>query len=243
MHPSIRHPSIRQRSLALARLCQAELLGADEERRLFQQMKQAREQVTRRSLRRPTSARETFGPAARVTAIRNHIALSNLRLVVSVAKRFASPQNSLEDLVSEASLLLLRCVERFDAGRGTRFSTYATRALTHHFVRLGKRERRRGLRSLSPALLDRMQPDGHGCQSVERLIHLEDLKRLDQQLTALPGRERTLLAGRFGLNPNAEPQTFRELAASHGLSKEWARVTTAGAIERLHDSLADECRR
>jgi RNA polymerase primary sigma factor len=236
-------PSIRQRSLAVARLCQPELLGAEQERRLFQQMKQAREQVTRRSLRGPTSARETFGPAARVTAIRNHIALSNLRLVVSVAKRFASPQNSLEDLVSEASLLLLRCVERFDAGRGTRFSTYATRALTHHFVRLGKRERRRGLRSLSPALLDRMQLDGGGGQSVERLIHLEDLKRLDQQLTALPGRERTLLAGRFGLNPNAEPQTFRELAASHGLSKEWARVTTAGAIERLHDSLADECRR
>jgi len=226
----------------VARLCQPELLGAEEERRLFEQMKQAREQITR-TLRRPTSARETFGPAARVTAIRNHIALSNLRLVVSVAKRFASPQNSLEDLVSEASLLLLRCVERFDAGRGTRFSTYATRALTHHFVRLGKREQRRGLRSLSPALLDRMQPDGGGCQSVERLIHLEDLKRLDQQLTALPGRERTLLAGRFGLNPNAEPQTFRELAASHGLSKEWARVTTAGVIERLRASLAEECRR
>ncbi len=88
-----------------------------------------------------------------------------------------------------------------------------------------------------------MQPDGGGCQSVERLIHLEDLKRLDQQLTALPGRERTLLAGRFGLNPNAAPQTFRELAASHGLSKEWARVTTADSIERLRASLAEERRR
>ncbi len=86
---------------------------------------------------------------ARATAIRNRIALSNLRLVVSVAKRFASPQQSVEDLVSEASILLLRCVERFDAGRGTRFSTYATRALTHHFVRLRKRERRRTMHSLS----------------------------------------------------------------------------------------------
>jgi RNA polymerase primary sigma factor len=236
-------PSIRHRSLALARLCQFDLLGADEERRLFRQMKQAREQVARRSLRRPTSTRESFGPAARVTAIRNQIALSNLRLVVPVAKRFAGPQQSLEDLVSEASLLLLGCVERFDVGRGTRFSTYATRALTHHFVRLRKRERRRGLRSLSPALLNRTPVNAGGCQCVERIIHLEDLRRLNQQLTALPGRERTLLAGRFGLDPNAEPQTFRELAASHGLSKEWARVTTADAIERLRDALVDECPR
>ena len=154
----VMRPSIRHRSPALARLCQCELLGADEERRLFRQMKRAREQVTRSSRRGLSSARANRGPAARLTAIRNRIALSNLRLVVSIAKRFASPQQSLEDLVSEASLLLLRCVERFDAGRGTRFSTYATRALTHHFVRLSKRERRRGLRSLSQALLDRMPP-------------------------------------------------------------------------------------
>jgi RNA polymerase primary sigma factor len=236
-------PSIRYRSPALARLCQCDLLGADEERRLFRQMKQAREQVTRSSRRGLSSARANRGPAARLTAIRNRIALCNLRLVVSIAKRFASPQQSLEDLVSEASLLLLRCVERFDAGRGTRFSTYATRALTHHFVRLSKRERRRGLRSLSLAWLDRMPTNAGDCQSVERLIHQEDLKRLDQQFTALPGRERRLLAARFGLNSNAEPQTFRELAASHGLSREWARVTTAAAIERLRESLADEGRR
>jgi RNA polymerase primary sigma factor len=234
--------SVRQRSPALARLCQFELLGADEERRLFRQMKQAREQFTRRQgrPRNPTSTRETHGPAARVTAIRNQIALSNLRLVVSVAKRFAGPKQSLEDLVSEASLLLLRCVERFDVGRGTRFSTYATRALTHHFVRLRKRERRQGLRALSPELLGRTPANRGSWQSIDRLIHLEDLNRLDGQLAELPRRERRLLAGRFGLNRNAAPQTFAELSASHGLSKEWARVTTAGAIERLRDSLADE---
>jgi DNA-directed RNA polymerase sigma subunit (sigma70/sigma32) len=85
-----------------------------------------------------------------------------------------------------------------------------------------------------------MPPNEVSSHSVERLIHQEDLKRLDQQFTALPGRERRLLAARFGLNSNTEPQTFRELAASHGLSREWARVTTADAIERLRESLADE---
>ncbi|HEV8071204.1 MAG TPA: sigma-70 family RNA polymerase sigma factor [Planctomycetaceae bacterium] len=233
-------PSLRQRSLALARLCQFELLGAEEEQRLFRLMKQAREQSARPQRRFRTATLDRQGPAARVTNIRNQIALSNLRLVVSVAKRFASPQQSLEELVSEASLLLLRCVERFDAGRGTRFSTYATRALTHHFVRLQKRERRQGLRALSPEFLDQVQPNGGSWQSVDRLIHLEDLNRLDRQLAELPRRERKLLVGRFGLNANATPQAFAELAASHGLSKEWARVTTAGAIERLRNSLADE---
>jgi RNA polymerase sigma factor (sigma-70 family) len=237
-------PFVRQRSPALARLCQLEVLGAEEERRLFRHLRQAREQAARpdRSHFCPTFTPKTNGPAARVTAIRNRIALCNLRLVVSVAKRFTSPQQPVEDLVSEASLLLLRCVERFDARRGTRFSTYATRALAHHFVRLRKRDRRRCLRSLSPAFLDRT-PSGSGCcESVERLIHLEDRERLNEQLAVLSGRERTLLAGRFGLDQNAEPQTFRELAVSHGLSKEWARVTTAAALERLRSSLAGERR-
>jgi len=235
-------PLLRQHSPALARLCQFEVLGAEEERRLFRSLKQARQQAARSVPRcEPPSADRTNGPRARLTAIRNRIALSNLRLVVSVAKQFVGPQQSLEDLVSEASLLLLRCVERFDSGRGTRFSTYATRALAHHFVRLRKRERRRSLRSLSPGLLDRTPARTAQNGSVERLIHLEDRQRLKERLAALPVRDRDLIAGRFGLN-RAEPQTFRELAAFHGLSKEWARVTTAGALSRLRESLADECR-
>jgi RNA polymerase sigma factor (sigma-70 family) len=211
---------------------------------LFRHLKQARAEAARseKPRRRPISARRADGVAARVTAIRNRIALSNLRLVVSVAKRFVSPQQSLEDLVSEASLLLLRCVERFDAGRGTRFSTYATHALAHHFVRLRKRERRRNLRSLSSALLDRTPAVSPRYETVERLVHLEERQRLNEGLATLPSRERTLIAGRFGLNRSAGPKTFRELAAVHGLSKEWARVTTAGVLERLRTSFPGECR-
>jgi RNA polymerase primary sigma factor len=177
---------------------------------------------------------------AAATAIRNRIALSNLRLVVSVAKRFAGPQQSLEELVSEASVLLLNCVERFDADRGTRFSTYATRALAHHFVRLRKRERRHRFRSLSATYLDRAPPASVRAEAVERLIQQEDLKRLNDNLGVIPKRERTLLESRFGLDQSTRPQTFGELAAAHGRSKEWARVTTARALERLRESLDAE---
>ncbi len=213
--------SVKRPSPTLSKLCEFDLLAAGEERQLFRHLREARKS------------------RARATAIRNRIAVSNLRLVVSVAKRFASPQQSVEDLVSEASILLLRCVERFDADRGTRFSTYATRALTHHFVRLRKRTRRQSMQSLSqmpPHRLPSLPPSEAGADLVQR----EELRRLEHELTFLPGRERALLAGRFGLGPSERSQTFRELAAAQGLSKEWARVTTAGILDRLRHSLDPE---
>ena len=238
--------SVRRPSPALAKLCECDLLAADEERRLFRHLKEAREASARLGkddCRQKGDGRHAHS-TARATAIRNRIALSNLRLVVSVAKRFASPQQSVEDLVSEASILLLRCVERFDAGRGTRFSTYATRALTHHFVRLRKRERRRTMHSLSRMPPHRL-PLPPRTDAGAALVQREELKWLDQEMVALPGRERALLAARFGLNQQDQPQTFRQLAATHGLSKEWARVTTAGALARLRlaldPTLAHEC--
>ncbi len=238
--------SVRRPSVALAKLCECDLLAATEERQLFRHLKEAREasaNLGKDDCRRNGDGRHAPSTAG-ATAIRNRIALSNLRLVVSVAKRFASPQQSVEDLVSEASILLLRCVERFDAGRGTRFSTYATRALTHHFVRLRKRERRRTMHSLSRMPPHRL-PLPPRTEAAAALVRREELKRLDQQLAALPGHERALLAARFGLNQQDQPQTFRELAAAHGLSKEWARVTTAGVLARLRLSLdptlAHEC--
>jgi RNA polymerase sigma factor (sigma-70 family) len=74
----------------------------------------------------PQRCAELDARVAAGVAARRRFVESNLRLVVSVVKRYQYTQMPLLDLIQEGNLGLLRAVDKFDARRGFRFSTYAT---------------------------------------------------------------------------------------------------------------------
>lgn len=73
------------------------------------------------SLAEQVQARDQSSADARTRMIR-----SNLRLVISIAKRYTNMGLTLSDLVEEGNIGLMRAVEKFNPKRGYRFSTYAS---------------------------------------------------------------------------------------------------------------------
>ena len=68
-------------------------------------------------------------------ATKNQIIRANLRLVVSIAKRYVGPAGDFFELVSDGNMSLIRAVEKFDFSRGNKFSTYASWAIMKNFAR------------------------------------------------------------------------------------------------------------
>jgi RNA polymerase nonessential primary-like sigma factor len=62
-------------------------------------------------------------------AARHRLIQSNLRLVVNIARRYTNQGLSLQDLVQEGSIGLMRAVEKFDPEKGYRFSLFHIRDL------------------------------------------------------------------------------------------------------------------
>ena len=115
--------------LYLKDIGQFALLSKDDEVRLAQQIENgnaAREQLTEGEGLEFAKQRELRRTARHGADAHQTFVQSNLRLVVSIAKKYQASGLPLLDLIQEGNLGLIRAVERFDWRLGFKFSTYAT---------------------------------------------------------------------------------------------------------------------
>jgi RNA polymerase primary sigma factor len=78
---------------------------------------------------------DSTAAGAAVQRVKNEFVKANLRLVVSIARRFNHGRMPLADLIQEGNIGLIKAVERFDHKRGYRFSTYASWWIRHAISR------------------------------------------------------------------------------------------------------------
>lgn len=98
---------------------------------------------------------------------------SNLRLVISVARRYVRPGMPLEDLVQEGAIGLIRAIRNFDVTRGLRFSTYAI-----HWIR-------QSVGRAADAQTNMIRLPNHAIDSLRKI------ERARNELRALMGKEPT----------------------------------------------------
>jgi RNA polymerase sigma factor (sigma-70 family) len=219
------------------------LLTAAEERVLFLQYNFARFQVA--ELQRHIGPREpTEDEAAKLlrwyriaVGYREQIAETNLALVLAMAKRTRMSEVDFADLVSEGNMALLRSVDKFDCGRGFKFSTYACRAILKAFSRQGmklSKYRQRFPTDFDPALeksnhLENMRST-HEKECAEEVKHIVINNEAD-----LTDVEKTVIHHRFGLESGdeSEPLTLEQVGQIIGVTKERVRQIQNKALEKI----------
>jgi len=113
----------------LQEIGQVPLLTAEKEVVLAKSMESgdiARQRIDREEYQTSRERIELERAYAQGCESRQHLIQANLRLVVSIAKKYTSYGLTMMDLVQEGNIGLMRAVEKFDYTKGHKFSTYAT---------------------------------------------------------------------------------------------------------------------
>ncbi len=170
--------------------------------------------------------------------VKDQIVLGNLRLVISIARRFVAQSGDLSEAVSDGVVALLRAVDRFDFARGYKFSTYATYLVRNELLRSADSGRRR-VRFVagSDGLAD--TADTRPNLGEQEWATEQRRQAVALMLGRLDRRERRIVAGRYGLD-GASEQTLRQLGKELGITKERVRQIEARAHTKLRNFARNE---
>lgn len=164
----------------------------------------------------------------------------NQRLVYAQAKQKLALGESIDDLVSDGNMSLMRAVEKFDYSRGNKFSTYATWAIMKNFARSipdAKTHKQRymtGHDELFEAKADVRTDE-------QEVLAAADAARarVNRLLEHLDARTREVIRMRTGLD-GSEEMTLEQIGQHFGITKERVRQINVRGMKQLREWAAKE---
>lgn len=178
---------------------------------------------------------------------RNKLIEHNLRLVSHIVKKYYSQSKNQDDLTSIGSIGLIKAVDSYREGCGTKFATYASKCIQNEILMYFRsRKKLSGEVSLSDTI--DVDKDGNPLTymdviSVEDTIAEElDLKIMSEKakmviMNCLDPREKEIIVYRYGLD-GAKPLTQRELADKLKISRSYVSRIEKSALEKIKSRLA-----
>lgn len=230
----------------LQRMCDSELLTFEQEQALFKAVNYRKFLANElRSQLDPLTATsdsidEIESLLKEAQAIRDHIIKANMRLVISIVKKFVTTQSTFDEMLSDGLVALMNCVDKFDFDRGFRFSTYAYRSIARDLYRSVKSVKLKSTQLSQDGDEWAMEPaDERGSSAVRDGFWSNLRDRTGAMIKHLDRRERFIIRCRYALGSHRKVKSLQFLADRLGVSKERVRQLEIRAVGKLRKLASD----